>query len=485
MIWSLLKILLFVAVVAGLTLGAGFLVESDEGLRVAVADTEFTVGPLQAVIVAVILLVALWLVLKLAGFLVAVLRFLNGDETAITRYFSRNRERRGFQALVDGMLALAAGEPARAKARAARAERLLGRPELTNLIAAQAAEMDGDRAQATEYYKRLLADEQTRFVGVRGVLRQKLTEGDTDAALKLAKKAFALKPRHQETQDVLLKLQAGHDDWAGARKTLLEKKRQGTLPRDVYRRRDAVLALQQARELEEAGHQPEAQSAAIEAHGLSPDLVPATVMAARAYIAQNRGRKAASILKTAWARQPHPELAATFAEIAPDEKPDARLKRFSALTRAAPDHPETRMLLAELHITAEDFRSARRALGSLLKTQPTARALTIMAAIERGEGSEDAIVRGWLARALTAPRGPQWVCDSCHHLHGHWAPVCENCESFDTLTWRAPPESGDASPTQTEMLPLIVGTHGRTGGGHGAVEDAEVVRSRSDDAAGT
>ena len=41
------------------------------------------------------------------------------------------------------------------------------------------------------------------------------------------------------------------------------------------------------------------------------------------------------------------------------------------------------------------------------------RALTIMAAIERGEGSSDEVVRGWLTKALPAPRGPQWVCDKC------------------------------------------------------------------------
>ena len=41
--------------------------------------------------------------LKLLGFLGAVMRFLLGDETAISRYFSRSRERRGFDALSDGM----------------------------------------------------------------------------------------------------------------------------------------------------------------------------------------------------------------------------------------------------------------------------------------------------------------------------------------------------------------------------------------------
>ncbi|WP_114964774.1 heme biosynthesis protein HemY [Alkalilacustris brevis] len=457
MLWSLLKIILFIAAVAALALGAERLLDSGDGLRIAVAGLEFTLGPLQTLVAVFLLLLTLWLILKLAGLTVAVLRFLNGDETAISRFFARNRERRGFQALVDGMMALASGEPTQAMTKVAKAEKLLGRPELTNLISAQAAEMQGDTRRAISYYKKLLDDKSTKFVGVRGLLRQKLAEGDTDKALKLAQKAFTLKPGHDETQQVLLDLQAQKRDWTGARETLLARKHSGALPKDIYRRRDAVLALQAADDFRNEGKPRHAGDAAIEANRLSPDLVPAAIAAARTWIERETPRKAAKILKNAWAAAPHPELAAAFAEIAPDEPPAERLKRFRPLLTALPDHPETRMLQAELLIAAEDFPAARRAMGTLTESHPVARVFTIMAAIERGEGSEDAVVRGWLTRALTAPRGPRWVCEKCHSIHGRWSAICSNCEGFDTLSWREPPEDTGPSPTQTEMLPLIVG----------------------------
>ncbi len=210
MLWSLLKIVLFVVIVAGIALGAGVLMESDGGLRLSVGTMEFTLGPLQSIIALVLLLAVAWVVLRLIGLVIAIFRFLSGDETAITRWFSRNRERKGFQALADGMMALASGEGRVAMSKAAKAEKYLGRPELTNLLSAQAAELAGDTKTATEVYKRLLTDERTRFVGVRGLMKQKLAEGDTDMALRLAQKAFALKPRHVETQDTLLRLQAGY-----------------------------------------------------------------------------------------------------------------------------------------------------------------------------------------------------------------------------------------------------------------------------------
>lgn len=456
MIWSLIKVVLFVAAIAGLTFGAGLLTDTGGAIRISAAGWELNLGPLQTVILLLVMIVAIWALMKLVGLVVAILRFLNGDETAISRYFDRNRERKGYQALSDGLMALASGEGRLALMRAQRAERYLARPELTTLLVAQAAEAAGDGRRATEAYKALLADEATRFVGIRGLLKQKLAEGDTDTALKLAEKAFALKPKHAETQDILLKLQSEKSDWAGARATLGAKLKAGSMPRDVYRRRDAVLALQGAKVVMDEASTIEAREAAIEANRLSPDLIPAAAMAARGLIEKGDKKGATRVLKKAWEARPHPDLAAAFAEIEPEETPHQRVKRFKLLTSLHPDSDETRLLLAELNIAAEEFPDARRALGDLVARHPTQRALAIMAAIERGEGSSDAVVRGWLAKALTAPRGPQWCCDTCQAIHSTWGPICENCGGFDTLSWREPVETAGQSATAAELLPLLV-----------------------------
>ncbi len=456
MLWTLIKVLLFFALVAGLTWGAVRLLDVGGGMRIDAAGYEFTLGPLQAVIGLFLLLFGLWLLLRLIGLTVAVLRFVNGDETAISRHFDRNRERKGYQALAEGMTALASGENRIALSRAQKAEKLLGKPELTDLLTAQAAEAAGDSARATEAYKRLLDHDATRFVAIRGLLAQKVAEGDRETALKLAEKAFALKPRHGEIQDILLQLQSEAQDWKGARETLNAKMRGGGLAKDVFRRRDAVLALQEARGVFESGATVEAREAAIQANKQSPDLIPAAALAARTMALAGDAKGAARVLRKAWEAQPHPDLAAAFAGIVPEETPEARLKRFRSLTELHPDHPETRMLLAELNIAAEDFPAARRALGDLPDSHPTGRALALMAAVARGEGADEAEVRGWLAKALVAPRGPQWCCDKCQAIHAAWTPICDNCGGFDTLSWREPPQTATPSPGGAELLPLLV-----------------------------
>lgn len=444
--------MIFIAIVLALAFGAGYLMDASGGVTIAFGTVEFTLQPIQAAIALVLLVLAVWLLIKLFGLLVAVLRFINGDETAFSRFFSRSRERRGYDALSDGLVALASGDGATAMSKAKKASKLLNKPEVTNLVMAQAAEATGDKRKAEETYKKLLDSPKTRFVGVSGLLQQKLAKGETDTALKLAEKAFAIKPQHAQTGDVLLKLQAGEEDWNGVRTTLGTKLKNGQIPRDVHRRRDGVFALSEARKLREAGKLDEAHVQAIEANRLTPGLVPAATMAARGYMEKDQPKQAAKVLRSAWDQSPHPELASAFAAIMPDETPVDRAKRFRGLTKGAAKHSETKMLTAELLIAAEDFAGARNALGDLVETDPTTRSLTIMAAIERGEGASDDVVREWLTKALSAQRNEEWICDNCGDTHNDWEPVCLNCDAVDSVTWKRPSATVQGA---AQMLPLM------------------------------
>ena len=77
----------------------------------------------------------------------------------------------------------------------------------------------------------------------------------------------------------------------------------------------------------------------------------------------------------------------------------------------------------------------RRDLAEALIALGSPEAAAVYAQIEsRGNdaGVDAAIGR---ARALIAPRGPQWVCENCHHVHAGWHALCANCGGFDTLAW--------------------------------------------------
>lgn len=459
MIWLVLRVVVLVGIVAAAAVGGAFLVDSRGQIAITWQGVEYPpLSHFEFLALVIVAMVALYLLYKLIGLAVATLRFVLGDETAITRYWTRAKERRGFQAISRGMVALAEGDLRAAEGHAQKAARLMPAGELTNLLNAQLAEAQGNTARAKKYYRLLAKEPPTAMLGVKGLLAQAVANGETARALKFAEHAFTMRPGNSGIQQTLFELQVKGGDWMGARRTIVAMLRSKTLPKDVAIRREAVIDLEIARAAQAAGDAQAALKAATLAVSEAPGLAPAAVFAARLHIGEGAMSRAARLLTEAWRQSPQPEIAQAFAEIVPDETPQARRKRFRALIGANPQHEESALTSAELAIADNDWHGARKAMGDLASTHPTHRSLAIMAAIEKGEGAAETVVRGYLARAITAPRGAHWHCDRCGTAPGQWSAVCASCGGFDTLAWRMPsdePEKLDAA-----MLPVLIDAAG-------------------------
>ena len=62
---------------------------------------------------------------------------------------------------------------------------------------------------------------------------------------------------------------------------------------------------------------------------------------------------------------------------------------------------------------------------------------------------------GVLNSAITAKRGPQWVCGKCNTLHADWEPVCVNCSALDSLEWKVPPKDPTDFTVSEDLLPFL------------------------------
>ncbi|MEO1459951.1 MAG: heme biosynthesis HemY N-terminal domain-containing protein, partial [Pseudomonadota bacterium] len=231
MLNSIIKFAIFIGIVGALAVGVNYLLTAPEGDGVVITfrEQEWTLRPLMFAGLVLGGFAALWLALKVTGIGIAVFNFIMGDETAFSRYFERNRERKGTEALAGAHAAIVSGDLRRAKQKAQRAERMLQRPELTRLTMAQTAELAGEPVRAKTYYKALSDNPETALVGVKGLLRIAESEGDRDTALILARTAAGLKADDKETLETLYTLQSQAFDWEGARVTLGSLKRAGQI----------------------------------------------------------------------------------------------------------------------------------------------------------------------------------------------------------------------------------------------------------------
>jgi len=236
----MIRVIIFFIIVA--TLAAVAVWITDEPGRVAISWGDWLLETSPAALAAAAAIFA-----ALGALFFQLARWLWTGPRAIARARQLRRQRRGYLALTQGLVSAAAGDPRSARRLARRANLMLGEPPLTLLLSAQAAQLEGEDDLAKAYFEAMLAQPETEFLGLRGLLVQANKAGDNQAALVLAERAFALRPHTPWVLTTLLELQSHAGRWPDALTTLRVALRQKALDVEAGRRREAGLLLEQAR----------------------------------------------------------------------------------------------------------------------------------------------------------------------------------------------------------------------------------------------
>jgi HemY protein len=377
------------------------------------------------------------------------------------RAVQSNRQKRGYRALTQGMVAVAAGEAGEAQRWARKADELLDAPPLTMLLSAQAAQLDGDHQAAKRYFTAMLERDETRFLGLRGLITQALRDGDSQAALEYVRSAHTLRPRTPWVLETLFDLSEQAGDLEGAERAAREAAHSKALPAPEAKRKHAVVLLERARAAQRGGDPAQTLKLAKQAHKEAPDLVPATVLAAELLVGSGRQRAAARLLEKAWAAAPHPALVAAYAAARPGKSGLDWLSQVGKLVAGAPNHPESQLALAEAALEARLWGEARRHLGEAAAAGATERVCRAMARLEESEHGDADTARQWLIKAGEALPDPAWVCHSCGAVADEWQPRCGACDAYDGLAWQTPPrvplraKPGDAQLAAESEGPVL------------------------------
>ena len=448
---TLLRTLFWFAIAAAAMFGAVWLAERPgtvtaewHGWRL---DTNAGVV-LIGVVVLILLSVGLWL----------LYRWIVGAPGALFDSWGESKRRRGYQALTQGLAAVAAGDGAEAQKNARKAEQLLSEPPLTLLLSAQAAQLAGDRDGARRAFNAMLDDEQMAFLGLRGLIAQSLREGDQSQALAYAERAFKLRPQTPWVVHSLFDMQAQIGRWREAQETLDAGLRRRVVTQDKGRTLKALLLVERSRAAERAGNEGDALALAREAFGLAPERIAVSSRLAELQIKAGDGRRAQRTLERGWALAPHPDLTTLYLKASGESDPLKRVGIVRKLVAQKPDDLESNLALAQAALDAGLWGEARRYLDAAGGTNPPVRVCRLMAEVEERAQSDQAKVHEWLARAATAPADRAWRCAACGAHHEAWRSVCESCGAFGTLHWRAPGTYGQVLPPEAQPRAALQAT---------------------------
>ncbi|MGI9350468.1 MAG: heme biosynthesis protein HemY [Rhizobiaceae bacterium] len=407
------------------------------------------------------------LIMIMAG----ILKGIFGMPSLLARFFDNRRREKGYRALSQGLIAASSGDVDTARSLAKESGKLLNDEPLVALLGTQTALLEGKRDEARANFQKMLDEDSTRMVALRGLFLEAERQGEPEAARHYAEEAVKEAPSLPWAGSAKLRYQAADSDWDAAINTLEANRSAGLVDRAAAKRQRAVLLTAKAMSKEQANPDA-ARKLAREAHKLAKDLVPAATSYARSASRLGDIRGASKVLETAWKLSPHPEIAEAYATVRAGDSVQDRLKRARKLANLKPNHREGSIAIAVASIDANDWEAARKALEPVLTSEPTEKACMLMAEIEEGQHGDKGRMRDWLSRAVRAPADEAWTADG--HVSEEWLPMSPVTGEIDAFEWRIPvAQLGDQSTPVMTLEQLHAEAE--------PIVDAEPVKAEEDE----
>jgi HemY protein len=270
-----------------------------------------------------------------------------------------------------------------------------------------AAALHGDDAELRAAAETLLERPETEMAALKTLADTAMAHGNHELALSYARRALARGDHVAWALRMILDVDIATRNWTNAL-AILDMKACRDLfgPAELQHLRARIHTFQ-AQDLLAQGQAAAAARVAQTAMEESGGAVATTVYA-RAMAAQGKGHKAVAEVARAWAHAPEPGLLEVYRALVPGESTLEFARRVEQLVRSNPDHPESRLAVAEASLAAELWGQARHRLTGLTSEANSpairARAARLMAEVERSERGDSAAVSRWLREALAADK---------------------------------------------------------------------------------
>ena len=426
----IIRLFIFLLVVLGL--GWGFSWIADRPGLISITWQDHLIE--TSIMVAASMVVALIAAVMIVWWVIGVIWT---SPLSVRRYFRTRKRDRGYQALSTGLIAAGAGNAVLARKMSIRTRGLLSADQepLIHLLEAQAALIEGRHADARAKFEQMSEDPETRELGLRGLYMEARRLGANEAARQYAEKAVEHAPYLPWAAQATLESRSQSGRWDEAIQLLDQQRAASVLERGEAERLKAVLLTAKASERLE-GDPNGAREDAKAALKLAKGLVPAAIIAAKAYLREDNIRKAASILESAWKIEPHPDLGRTYVRARSGDSTLDRLKRAEKLEALRPNNIESLLVVAQAALDAQQFPKARAKAEAAARMQSREAAYLLLADIEEADTGDQGRVRHWMAQALRAGRDPAWVADGI--VSDKWLPLSPVTGRLDAFEWKVP-----------------------------------------------
>jgi len=359
--------------------------------------------------------------------------WLKNSPHRVLQKIRKNNEQQAYRNIMSGFSALAAGDAARARKFADKADRVLPQEALVKLLQAQIAVNSGQGLEAENYYKALTTTEEGKFAGFRGLVAQAMNNNKPERALQIASDLLRDNPKSAWLNEALIDLAFRVSDWDKLERYLKKAEANKALEKAVLKEKFAVYYAVKARLAQAEGRLKDAEWLGERALKYKADFLPAAIILSGLYVEEEEYKKVRKLVARFWAVAPHPQLAKNYELALRNSGIRDKSKRVKRLYEKNPDDIDSIEFYARVLLDEKHKETAYEILQHGLSIRQTRGLCELMAQID------DKV--SWLAKAAAAEGNKCWHCRVTNARYAEWQPYSDSGE-LDTIEWGFPSASG-------------------------------------------
>ena len=246
-----------------------------------------------------LLIMATFFTLTFYGF-IRFLSWVKNSPARITGRVEKNRREEGMKNLMKGFSALAAGDIEYATKLASRSDKALEDHSLVKLLKAQIAVVSNKPIEAEKIYGELRDNEDSKFLGYRGLISQAIENGELDRALDLAEDLLKLNKKSNWINESVIDLSFRNLEWDKAEEYTKKAQKTGAITRTESKVNLGLVSYLRAKDMCDLEKYPAAITELEDSLRKNPKFLPAALLLVDVLVNDGQSKKAASTIKRQW-----------------------------------------------------------------------------------------------------------------------------------------------------------------------------------------